>query len=271
VRKSKARASPYPLDHVSVIALKKCPQLRTILHKLLIACWETKQLPECWKQSVAILVYKKGDTSNPENFRPITLQPVLYKIYSAVLRNRLFKYLNDNNYIDKKIQKGFWPGTDGVSEHSQLLGHIMQDAKRHQRTLVVTLIDLRNAFGEIHHNLIKCALSFHHVPDHIVQIITDIYTNTAVQVAHHKSQATTAPVPVERGVLQGDPCSPLLFNMRFNILMLTISAPKYQQFGYLWGPSSTLHPSSWLQFADDTALISNTVNGAQSLLDVYAT
>jgi len=147
VRESKSKASACPLDEISVIALKNCPQLKTVLHKLLVACWENKVIPRCWKQSITVLIYKKGDTSEPENFRPITLQPVLYKIYPAIMRDKMYRFMLANGYIDTTIQKGFWPGADGVTEHNQLLTHIIKDVKRHQRTLIVTLIDLRNAFG----------------------------------------------------------------------------------------------------------------------------
>src|SRR6218665_496925 len=54
-----------------------------------------------------ILVYKKGETSDPANFRPITLQPVWCKIFTTILKNRVYSFLSDNDFIDKKIQKGF--------------------------------------------------------------------------------------------------------------------------------------------------------------------
>ena len=34
----------------------------------------------------------------------------------------------------------------------------MNDAKRHQRSLVISLLDLKNAFGEVQHNLIRAAI-----------------------------------------------------------------------------------------------------------------
>ena len=71
------------------------------------------------------------------------------------MKNRIYDFLVQNNYIDRKIQKGFWPKVDGVSEHTELLTHIVTDAKRHSRNIVVTLLDLRNAFGEVHHDLIR--------------------------------------------------------------------------------------------------------------------
>ena len=267
INKTKSRSCPCPLDQISVIMLKRCPQLRSALHKLIVACWQSSKIPECWKRGLTVLIYKKGVTSDPANFRPITLQPVMYKILSSVIRNRLFKYVDSNRYIDKNIQKGFWPATDGVTEHTQILSHMMKDSKRHQRSLFVTLLDLRNAFGEVHHNLIRCALRYHHVPSRIVDIINDIYTDSFVQVSYNNQ--STPLIKVERGVLQGDPSSPLLFNLCFNTLMTTVSDLRYQQSGYMWGTAGgKSHWRSWLQFADDAALIAHDSKGAQSLLDV---
>jgi len=180
----------------------------------------------------------------------------------VTLRNQLFEFIKNNNYIDKKCQKGFRPGAEGAAEHSQLLTHIMVDTKRHQRSLIITLIDFRNAIGEVHHNLIRRALIFHHVPQHIIDIIGDIFTDTTVQISH-SAVMTTPLIYVQRGVLQGDPCFPLIFDLCFNTLMVTISANNV-----LWGPNHSLHPSSCLQFAHDSLFISNSIAGAQAVLDV---
>ena len=45
------------------------------------------------------------------------------------MKRRLFKFLSQNNYLDKKEQKGFWPGIDGVSEHTEMPTHLIKDAK----------------------------------------------------------------------------------------------------------------------------------------------
>src|SRR6218665_2575756 len=63
-------------------------------------------------------------------FRPITLQPVWCKIFTTILKNMVYSFLSDNDFIDKKIQKGFWPKMDGVSEHTELLTHLIADGKR---------------------------------------------------------------------------------------------------------------------------------------------
>ena len=67
-----------------------------------------------------MLIYKKGDPSSVDNFRPITLQSVPYKIYSSFIRNRLQAFLDKDNYHNNDIQKGFAHGQDGVLEHTEL-------------------------------------------------------------------------------------------------------------------------------------------------------
>ena len=158
--------------------LKRCPILRTILHKIIMECWRTSTIPSCWKRGLSILIYKKNDPADPSNFRPITLQPVLYKVLASIIRNRIYSFLEKNNFVDRKIQKGFWPTIDGVAEHTQVLSHVIRDAKRNQRSIVITLLDLRNAFGEVNHSLISSSLKYHHVPVEITSLIQNIYSDS---------------------------------------------------------------------------------------------
>ncbi len=79
---------------------------------------------------VTILIYKKGDPAKVDNFRPITLQSVPYKIFSSFIRNRLQAFLDINKYHNNAIQKGFAHGQDGVLEHTEMLDFMMKEAKK---------------------------------------------------------------------------------------------------------------------------------------------
>ena len=111
-----------------------------------------------------------------------------------------------------------------------MLGHIINKALIKQRSLVITLLDLKNAFGEVHHNLISSVLSYHHVHEGIQCLISSLYTNfkTYIITDHYRSPA----IPVCSGVLQGDCLSPLLFNMCVNTCIQFIRAEKFKQIAF---------------------------------------
>ena len=156
---------------------------------------------------------------------------------------------------------------DGVTDHTELLTHIMSDAKRHSRGLVITLLDLKNAFGEVQHDLIRTALVYHHVPESFVELFNSIYNGASTSFSIGAKK--TRQILVNKGVLQGDPCSPLLFNMCFNTLMVTLNKPELNQLGTIWGPKESMFQCSWMQFADDAAIVSSNVSNSQQLLDIF--
>ena len=173
----KASASPCPLDQVSIISFKRCPYLRSYLTDLIRCAWFSRVVPSAWKRACTVLVHKKGATDDPSHFRPITLESVPLKIFTSCLRNSIFKFLTENNFIETAIQKGFYPKISGTLEHTAQMGHVINQARVKQRSLVVTLLDLKNAFGEVHHNLIQEVLSYHHIPEHIKCLVHNLYTD----------------------------------------------------------------------------------------------
>jgi len=174
--------------------------------------------------------------------------------------------LDINNYHNSNIQKGFAHGQDGVLEHTELLDFLMKDAKRSHRTYFAVLLDLRNAFGEVHHNLIRSSLRYHHAPDSFIRVFDSIYTDFGIAVSSRGQLTDT--IIVRRGVLQGDPCSPLLFNLCFNSLMRLLETPGYKQMGYFWGKRQQ-HQCSWLQYADDALIVANSLSHAQNLVRLF--
>jgi hypothetical protein len=94
-----------------------------------------------------------------------------------------------------------------------------------------------------------------------------IYRNNFIVVS--MDNKVTEPIRVERGVLQGDPCSPLLFNLCFNTLMLTLNQPNYRKLGFSWGTRLNRQERAWLQFADDAAIVASDNVCAQGLLNVF--
>ena len=78
------------------------------------------------------------------------------KVLTSCLRNAIFNFLAAD--VEQGIQKGFTPGLPGTFEHTAQMADIINKARAKQRSLVITLLDLKNAFDEVHHNLIQTAL-----------------------------------------------------------------------------------------------------------------
>ena len=168
-------------------------------------------------------------------------------------------------YVDNKVQKGFLPKLTGTFEHTAQMANIISTARIKQRSVVITLLDLKNAFGEVHHNLISEVLTYHHVPTHIQCSIRCLYKDFPTSIITDSFQ--TPSITVGRGVLQGDCLSPLTFNLCFNTFIHYISDRKFQQFGFSLG---SLHPTHWFQFADDAAVITSLENENQLLLNHFS-
>ena len=64
-------------------------------------------IPETWTSGIIVPIYKKkGDPTDPSNYRGITLLSVLGKVFTKMLNDRLEKFANDNEIILKN-QAGF--------------------------------------------------------------------------------------------------------------------------------------------------------------------
>ena len=190
----KISGSPCPLDQISIIALKCSPYLRTYLTEIISQAWKAKTIPDTWKKAVTILIHKKDTTDDPSHFRPITLQRTALKVMTSFMRKRIFEFLSQNGYAENNIQKGFTPKITGTIEHTAHMAHLIRHAKKHQSALVITLIDLKNAFGEVHHNLLNCILEYHHIPTEMKSLISDLYTGFQTSVT--TSSYSTSFIPI---------------------------------------------------------------------------
>ena len=150
IRRMKASGSPCPLDKISIIPFKRCPYLRSYITAVFKVIWQSGEIPADWKKACTVLVHKKGDTEDPSNFRPITLVSVPVKIFTSCLRDSMFAFLKANDFIDNEIQKSFLPKISGTFEHTAQMANVINPARIKQRSLAITLLDLKNAFGEVH-------------------------------------------------------------------------------------------------------------------------
>ena len=97
-------------------------------------------------------------------------------------------------------------------------------------------------------------------------IISELYSGFSTSIA--TKTFVTSPLQVEKGVLQGDCLSPLLFNMLFNTFIQTLTKSKeFDQLNYRY--DNIIQPRNWFQFADDAAAVTTYEYENQILLNVF--
>ena len=84
------------------------------IYELVRQIWEEERIPEEWKETIIVPVYKKGDRDKCENFRGIALGNAAYKILVNIILEK------KSNHILKKL-----PGTirDGRSVTDNIQGY----------------------------------------------------------------------------------------------------------------------------------------------------
>ena len=183
-------------------------------------CLLENDVPALWKSSRTVLIHKKGDASDVSNFRPIALMSCIYKLFMSVMAERLVNYSIENNLLSSS-QKSARP-TEGCYEHTFILQSLVLDAKRHKKNLFLAWLDLRNAFGSVPHDVISVTLSHLGVPDSVVNLVKNVYTNATTEV--RTPSGITPGIPINAGVKQGCPLSPILFNMCIEIILHAVSS-----------------------------------------------
>ena len=81
-----------------------------------------------------------------------------------------------------------------------MITHIIKRAKNKQRQIIITLLDLKNAFRKTDHKLLLLlkVLDNHHIPDEIKLLITDYYKNNTITIGTDTN--ITDPLIVGKGV-----------------------------------------------------------------------
>jgi hypothetical protein len=65
------------------------------IHKLITSIWKKEKLPEEWKESIIVPIHNKGDKTDCNNYRGISLLPTTYKILSNIVLSWLIPYVKE--------------------------------------------------------------------------------------------------------------------------------------------------------------------------------
>ena len=219
LRKTRSKSAPGP-NGVPYLVYKRCPGVARLLWGYLRLLWRKNVVSDAWREAEGVFIPKEEGASVVKKFRTISLLNVEGKLFFSMKADRITDFLVDNRYIDPSIQKGGIPGVSGCLEHTAVLSQLIREAKAEKKNLVVTWLDIANAYGSIPHDVIQKALVKAHIPENTRTLIESYYSD--VKIRFTTNSYTTEWQRVEKGIITGCTLSVILFALTMSWLVESV-------------------------------------------------
>ena len=188
------------------------PHLLHIINSSIINC----DLPEQWKSATVTPLHKKGDTEDPNNYRPISIIPVVAKLCERVVCTQLMTYLTSHCILCPQ-QYGFRPG---LSTEAALLDAVTYATDNIDKGMVTSLVtaDTSKAFDSVEHRRLLDKLGWYGIQPE--------WFSSWLQGRTQSVRGGSCVLDVSHGVVQGSVLGPALFLIFTNDLIQHIPNSK---------------------------------------------
>ena len=224
------------------------------------AIFENHEFPNTWSHSNIIPVYKKGDISSCNNYRPIWLTSLFSKLYTNILNKRLKEFAFVNNIIPEE-QAGFREGYSTTDHIFTLYSMIMLQFSKNKK-LYVCFVDYKKAFDSVNRHALFKILEANGINGNFLDAIKSIYRTVSASVSVDGLQSNT--FYSLTGLKQGCLLSPNLFSLFMTEISKALNADGINGICFQENLNVIFH----LLFADDILLVLDSIRGLQNQIDV---
>ena len=164
--------------------------------------------PSMLKTANVIPVFKKGDKTNLNNYRPISLLPVISKVFEKILNAQLTKII-DNGYIDDN-QYGFRLAHSTEDAVLKFVDKIEQDLALGKHVATV-YIDVSKAFDSCDHKILLKKIGRTGLDENGIKLMESYLKNRSQIVIVNRKEGGCFVINI--GVPQGSVLGPTLFKI----------------------------------------------------------
>lgn len=233
IKNLKKRKAP-GFDLITAEVLNHLPRKGIVLLTILFnAVLRLHYFPLIWKISIINMICKPGKPpSEASSYRPISLLPLLSKLFEKVLLQRLLPTLEDQGTIPQH-QFGF-RANHGAIEQIHRVIHVIRQSLERKEYCSAVFLDIQQAFDRVWHKGLLCKLKTC-LPHPAYMLFRSYLENRVFQVK--SGDCLSSFYPIEAGVPQGSLLGPVLYTVYTADL-----------------PTSNLIVTA--TYADDTAILS---------------
>jgi hypothetical protein len=139
-------------------------------------------LPEEWKESIIVPIYKKGDKTDCSNYRGISLSPTTYKILSNILLSRLTPYTRE---ITEDHQCGFRRNRS-TTDHIFCIRQTLDEKWEYNEAVHQLFIDFKKAYDSVRREVLYNTLNEFHIHMKLLRLIKMYLTETLKHIAESR-------------------------------------------------------------------------------------
>ena len=212
-------------DQISVRMLNKTfPYIGPVLTDIFNRILDEGVFPKVWKIARVTPIFKSGSKDDPGNYRPISVLPVLSKIFEKHLNINIQIFLNENHLISSS-QSGFRTAHSCSDAVHKIISDYSSE-KLKQRKSIFLFIDFCKAFDCVDHQILKNKLQNFNFENKAFLLLSSFLQDRSQYV--HFDGAVSSILDINIGVPQGSILAPTLFQIYINdLLNLPLSSNSY--------------------------------------------